>query len=143
MIVWRVLTVVLAALPATWFCYFAPAAVVHGLGNTFLGIFTLDAKTVAFGVLALGLGSFALYGTYCLWMVGLGRVTNWVLTRTGLVAGTIAYVPVFFIFKWSPSDWTDPWTLVLFGPPVAACGWLLFSFLGDPGNGRKAGSVAR
>ena len=121
MILWRPLTIVFGALPATWLCVWVVVGMVYGLALLVEGVASFDIEMLSGGFIMLGWGYLGIYGTVSLWAVGLGFTgVRW---RLGLLLGIVAIFPLFVLslFEGGLSLSTIP----VFLPPVVACLWLI------------------
>ncbi len=121
MILWRPLTIVFGALPATWLCIWALVGMAYSAVLLVEGVASLDIEMLAAGFILLWLGYFGLYGTVSLWAVGLGFTGT--LWRLGLLMGMIAISPLLvagFLFGDLGLS-----TIPVYLPPVVASVWLI------------------
>ncbi len=121
MIIWRPVTIVFGALPATWLCLWVMVGMGYGLVLIVEGVASFDIEMLAGGFIMLWWGSLGIYGTISLWAVGLGFTgTRW---RLGLLLGTIAILPLLIAGLFAGALGWSSIPVVL--PPIVACFWLM------------------
>ena len=127
--IWRPLTIVFGALPATMLSIFAAIGLMWAVPTALSGAFTGDMEALTLGSLLVLWFSLGIYGTFSLWACGLGFPTTW--ARLGLVAGTLAISPMVCDGIRYGVEF-DIFAILAFGPTLIACGWFLLLFLGVP-----------
>ena len=127
MILWRPLTIVLGALPATWLGIFAAMGVWIGVITVVANVTSGDLMGTAGAVLIVMWSTLGLYGAVALWAVGVGFVNTF--SMLGLVAGLLAAFPfVMFIVLTGDMGLSEIAVLL---PTVVAGAWLYRMHAGD------------
>ena len=119
---WRILTLAVGALPATWLCLWAA----YGMA---LGAAAVLSGAIA-GAFIIVWGLAGMYGTAALWSLGLGFVRPDHAKR--LIVGTIAILPVAIgvdPLNLEPDDFLNPFVVSAILPLIIAIGWLVASWL--------------
>ena len=120
MILWRLMTIVFGALPATWLSIFAGMGVWLGAITFVANLLSGDLMGVLGSILIVVWSVLGLYGAIALWAVGLGFVNAF--SMQGLLAGLLAAFP-FVMFILLTGDLDLPALTVLL-PTLVGSVWL-------------------
>lgn len=121
--VWRLLTLLCGALPATWLGAYAAVLAGEALRQLADGIVALNFTQAGWGLFCLSWSGLGLYGTISLWAVGIGfHHRFWLI---GLASGGLAALPFVLIFVLT--GYTGLFEFLVLAPTVVASLWLYAS----------------
>ncbi len=120
MTLWRPLTIVFGALPATWLGIFACTGVWLGIVSLIANVASGDLIGTGGSLLIFAWGALGLYGAIALWAVGLGFVNTF--STLGLVAGLLAAFPLVMFMVLTGDMGLSEIAVLL--PTVVGSAWL-------------------